>query len=165
MEPILVPGPPKEAFNKHRPISDLVKTQIEHFKHLEEKLPPDVRATLPQHDVVTENDAARYIAAMTTYLHSRPVAASPKIPKKAPSPKRSVAMPSRPALAIAAAAETPARKKTASQKTGSRKTAPEKTASRKMASGKAIASKKRSPAAKNSSSKPKARKSSGKRTK
>jgi hypothetical protein len=165
MEPILVPGTPKEAFNKHRAISDLVKKQIEHFKHLEEKLPPDVRATLPQHDVVTENDAARYIGAMTTYLHSRPVAASPKIPKQAPAAKRPVAMPSRPALAIAAAAETPAGKKTASQKTGSGKTAPKKTASRKMAFGKAIASKEKSPAAKKSSSKPKARKPSRKRTK
>jgi hypothetical protein len=165
MEPILVPGPPKEAFNKHRPISDLVRKQVEHFKHLEEKLPEDVRASLPQHDVVTENDAARYIAAMTTYLHNRPVAASPKIPKKAPSPKRPVAMPARPALAIAAAAETPARKKTASRKTGSRKTASKKTASKKMASRKTTASKKKTPAAKKSSSKPKAGSSSRKRAK
>jgi hypothetical protein len=150
MEPILVPGTPKEAFNKHRSISDLVRKQVEHFKHVEEKLPDDVRASLPQHDIVTENDAAHYIAAITSYLLSRPVAASPKIPKKAPSAKRPVVMPTRPALAIAAAAETPARKKTAAKKTVSRKTA---------------ASKKKTPAAKKSSSKPKAGRSSRKRTK
>jgi hypothetical protein len=139
MEPILVPGPPKEAFNKHRRISDLVRKQVEHFKHIEERLPEDIRATLPQHDVVTENDAARYIAAMTSYLLSRPVAASPKTPKKAPSAKRPVVMPSRPTLAIAAAAATPARKKTAStKKTASKKkpTAAKKTAGKKSLSSK-----------------------------
>jgi hypothetical protein len=155
MEPILVPGTPKEAFNKHRSISDLVRKQVEHFKHVEEKLPDDVRASLPQHDIVTENDAAHYIAAITSYLLSRPVAASPKIPKKAPSAKRPVVMPTRPALAIAAAAETPARKKTAAKKTAAKKTVSRKTA----------ASKKKTPAAKKSSSKPKAGRSSRKRTK
>jgi hypothetical protein len=152
MEPILVPGTPKEAFNKHRPISDLVKKQIEHFKHVEERLPEEVRASLPQHDVVTENDAARYIGAMTSYLLSRPVAASPKIPKKAPSAKRPVAMPVRPALALAAAAETPARKKSASGK-------------KAVVMKKKTAAKKKTTAKKSSSSKSKAGKSSRKRTK
>jgi hypothetical protein len=75
MEPILVPGPPKEAFDKNRRMSDLIRKQIEHFKHLEEKLPPDVRATLPQHRIVTEDDAARYIAPMTRLLRTRAKAA------------------------------------------------------------------------------------------
>jgi len=152
MEPILVPGTPKEAFNKHRPISDLVEKQVEHFKHVEEKLPQEVRASLPQHDVVTEDDAARYIGAITSYLLNRPVAASPKIPKKVPSAKRPVAMPARPALALAAAAETPAQKKTASTK---------KTA----ATRKKTVAKKKPAAKKSSSSKSKASKSSRKRTK
>jgi colicin import membrane protein len=155
MEPILVPGTPKEAFNKHRRISDLIRKQVEHFKHVEEKLPDDVRASLPQHDIVTENEAARYISAMTSYLLSRPVAASPKIPKKAPNPKRPVATSSRPALAIAAAAETPARKKAAATKKAASKTVSSKTA----------ASKKKTPTAKKSSSNPKAGRSSRKRTK
>ena len=169
MEPILVPGTPKEAFNKHRLISDLVRKQVEHFKHVEEKLPDDVRARLPQHDVVTENDAAHYIAAITTYLLNRPDAASPEIPKKAPSPKRPVAMPARPALAIAAAAETPARKKTAAKKTAASKTVsktvPRKTAASKAAPKKTAASKKKTPAGKKSSSTSKAGRSSRKRTK
>jgi hypothetical protein len=155
MEPILVPGTPKEAFNKHRLMSDLVKKQVEHFKHVEEKLPQDVRASLPQHDVVTENDAARYIAAMTTYLLSRP-AASPRIPKKAASTKRVVAMHARPALTLAAAAESPAPKRTAS---GIKAAAKKK----KPAATKKIAATKK-PAAKKSSS-PKAGSSSRKRAK
>jgi hypothetical protein len=77
MEPILVPGPPKAAFNKNRRMSDLIRKQIEHFKHLEEKLPPEVRATLPQHNLITEDDAARYIGPMTRLLRSRATAAAP----------------------------------------------------------------------------------------
>jgi len=30
MKTIHVPGPPKEAFNKHRQMSDLIKAQIKH---------------------------------------------------------------------------------------------------------------------------------------
>jgi hypothetical protein len=76
MEPILVPGPPKAAFNKNRRMSDLIRKQIEHFKHLEEKLPPEVRATLPQHNLITEDDAARYLGPMTRLLRSRTTAAA-----------------------------------------------------------------------------------------
>ena len=72
MEPILIPSVPKEAFNKHRLISDLVRKQVEHFKHVEDKLSEDVRMKLPQDAVTTEDEAARYIGAMTTYLLSRP---------------------------------------------------------------------------------------------
>lgn len=80
MEPIHVPRPPKEAFNKSRPVSDLIRKQIEHFKHLEHKLPDDVRKALPQHHVVTEDDAARYIAPMTRLLLSKPVTEAPMRP-------------------------------------------------------------------------------------
>jgi hypothetical protein len=71
MEPIRVPRPPKEAFNKQRPMSDLIKAQIRHFKHLEHKLPPEHRIALSQHRIISEEDAARYIAPMTRLLRSR----------------------------------------------------------------------------------------------
>lgn len=71
MNTILVPGPPKAAFNKHRRISDLIKAQVEHLKHLEHKMPEAVRAKLPQHAIVTENDAALYIASMTELFRSQ----------------------------------------------------------------------------------------------
>ena len=35
MEPIHVPGPPKEAFNKNRRVSDLIRAQVNHLKHIE----------------------------------------------------------------------------------------------------------------------------------
>lgn len=143
MEPILIPSVPREAFNKHRRISDLIRKQVEHFKHVEAKLPKDMRAKIPQHEIRTEGEAARYITAMTTYLLSRP---RPKqVAKKAVAIKPPAApRPSRP-LALAAAA-APARKKSAAKK----KSAP----------------KKETPAAKKSPSiKPKAKKTSPKRKK
>jgi hypothetical protein len=101
MELILVPGPPPSAFNKHRRVSDLIKKQVEHFKHLEEKLSAEERAKLPNHAVVTEDDAARYIAAFTRHLHTK---------RAAPAPRKPIKMDPRSAkqggLAIAAAADT-----------------------------------------------------------
>jgi hypothetical protein len=113
MEPIVVPAIPKEAFNKHRRISDLVRNQVEHFRHVEQKLPQDVREKLPSHEIATEDEAARYIHAMTAYLLSRPrpkKAATKAVAIKAPAP----ALPSQP-LALAAAA-APAQKKSAAKK-------------------------------------------------
>lgn len=99
MKEIAVPGPPKTAFNKRRPMSDLIKKQVEHFKHLEDKLPPEVRATLPQHAIVTEEDAARYIGPMTRYFLSRRTTAEPAEMRAVPSSREPVI------LDLAAAAE------------------------------------------------------------
>ena len=71
MDIILVPAPPKEAFQKLRPISNLIQAQVDHFKHVEEQLSREKRKAVPQHPIVTENDAALYIGAMTRLLRSR----------------------------------------------------------------------------------------------
>lgn len=123
MEPILVPSPPREAFNKNRPISDLIRKQVEHFKHIEEKLPQDIRAMLPQLSIVTESDAARYISAMTGYLLTRPVTKIPQTPNlqtpkkiapvKSPTPIRPT-----PPLSLAAAAVPAPKKSSANKKSG-----------------------------------------------
>lgn len=86
MEPILVPGPPKTAFDKNRRMSDLIRKQVEHFRHLEEKLPPELRAALPQHRIVTEDDAARYIAPMTQALLERAATVQAAKAQSAPTP-------------------------------------------------------------------------------
>lgn len=114
MDPILVPGPPKEAFKKLRPISDLIRSQVNHLKHLEEKLPAAVRATLPQHPLVTEDDAARYIAPMTAYLLSR-TAPAPEIPKQPTPVSTAKILPPTPIPPVSAKAG--AKKSTAKTKT------------------------------------------------
>jgi hypothetical protein len=119
MEPILVPKPPKEAFNKDRLISDLVRHQVEHFKHVEESLPADIRAKIPQHAIVTENDAARYIHVMTTYLLSRPRTEQPARKAFAAKPLTPI-RPRRP-LTLAATATPVLKKSTAKEKAPAKK--------------------------------------------
>ena len=108
MEVIHVPGPPKEAFNKNRPISDLIRAQVNHLKHLEANLPANLRQQLPQHEITTEDDAARYIGAMTSYFRSQPAAApAPPGPVTVPSVGRVIPIRPPTGLAIAAAGATP----------------------------------------------------------
>lgn len=111
MEPIHVPRPPKEAFNRNRPVSDLIRHQVEHFRHLEHRLSPELRQTLPQQRVLTEADAARYIAAMTRLLKSQaPTAATPR-PAPAVMPAPAPAAPAQGLdLAASAAKKKPAKK-------------------------------------------------------
>ena len=124
MEPVLIHSVPREAFNKHRPISDLVAKQVEHFKHIEEKLPPDVREKLPQHEIVTENDAARYISAITNYLLSRPAAKTRQLPKHIAEIERPAQGRPSPPLAMAAAAAPAQKKSAAKKKSASKKETP-----------------------------------------
>jgi hypothetical protein len=102
MEPILVPRPPKEAFNKNRRVSDLIRAQVNHLKHVEFKLPAHQRHAIPQHPITTEDEAARYIASMTRMLRTSggPVAAPAATSVKQPTPIRSAQ-----GLDLAAAAE------------------------------------------------------------
>jgi hypothetical protein len=101
MEPILVPGPPKEAFNKNRRVSDLIRAQVNHLKHIEAKLPANLRQGIPQHPIVTEDDAAQYIAPMTRLLRAQSTvapqvatrSAGPTLVAPAAAPPTSAALP------------------------------------------------------------------------
>jgi len=95
MEPIRVPRPPKEAFNKHRPVSDLIRNQVEHFRHVENKLSPEQRNALPQGHIRTEHEAAQYISAMTQLLLSQPAPAAPPLPAPIVMPRRARTLPGR----------------------------------------------------------------------
>jgi len=107
MEIIHVPPPSKEAFHKGRPMSDLIKAQIKHFKHVEEKLSPEQRDSIPQHRITTENEAALYITAMTRLLRSG-ITEKPAKPKLVPiAAKKSAPRAQTKGLAIAAS-ESPA---------------------------------------------------------
>jgi hypothetical protein len=116
MELIHVPAPSKDAFNKHRHLSDLIKAQIKHLKHVEHGLLQEIRDTLPQHPIVTENEAAVYIASMTALLHSRAV--TPEAPAKLASRARqpSLIRPSS-GISLAAAAGQTSGKSSSRKKT------------------------------------------------
>ena len=107
MEVIPVPPTPKQAFHTGRPMSDLIKAQVKHFKHVEAKLTPEQRESIPQHRITTENEAALYITAMTRLLRSG-VGERPAKPKLVPiAAKRSSPRTPAKGLAIAASASHP----------------------------------------------------------
>jgi hypothetical protein len=138
MATIRVPGPPPEAFRKNRPISDLIKSQIKHFQHLEHKLHLTLPTKFSPHDLNTEAAASQYIAEMTAALrHGAPSAqsaptpirvASPPKPDTTPAARSAPPFPIKPTrqsngIAIAASA--------ASTKSGAKKHAPAKRAKKK----------------------------------
>ena len=61
---ISIPKPPKGAFNKHRPVSELVWTQVEHLAAVVKKDIDDQRRAIS-----TEAQAAAFIRRMTAHLH------------------------------------------------------------------------------------------------
>ena len=68
---VRVPKP--MASPKHdRPLSDLLKKQVEHFQHVEKKmLPPDQHTSKTVENIKTEGEAAEYIREVTAKLHAR----------------------------------------------------------------------------------------------
>jgi hypothetical protein len=108
MEVIPVPPTPKQAFHKGRPMSDLIKAHVAHFKHIEAKLSPEQRESIPQHRITTENEAAQYITAMTRMMRSGVSDKSAKPKLVAITAKKSAARaPAAKGLAIAASAARP----------------------------------------------------------
>jgi hypothetical protein len=66
---IHVPKPAKDAYNPNRPVSSLLKSQIDHLKEAENKLPLRYRSELYIKAVKTEGEAARYIRDVTEAIH------------------------------------------------------------------------------------------------
>jgi hypothetical protein len=66
---IKVPRSAPGSFHKHRPISDLLKSQIEHLKEAEMKLRPETRTGVDINSIKTEEEAGLYIRKITAILH------------------------------------------------------------------------------------------------
>jgi hypothetical protein len=115
MDVIQVPATPRKAFNKNRRMSDLIRAQIEHFHHLEQKMPAALQSGLDPDSLVTEADAARYVAHMTQALLNKPApkkAAGPMLVKTGKSVKSAAPALPREGLAIAASGNKPVKKAT-----------------------------------------------------
>jgi hypothetical protein len=107
MEPIQVPQPSPTAFNKNRPISDLIRKQIEHFQHIQKKHKIKIDPVVGQ-NLDTEGGAARYITAMTRALRAQALSGAAAIPPRAPIPMPTPARATPgEGLALAAAADSP----------------------------------------------------------
>lgn len=78
---ISVPKPPKDAFNKGRPVSGLIKAHLEHLQRAEFRLPANLQTNIYINAIKTEGEAADYIRLVTERLHEahgREVASKPK---------------------------------------------------------------------------------------
>ena len=88
---IRVPKPAKKSFNPHRLLEGnaLLRNQVEHFKHLELKLPEKKRTGTDHEAIKTEAHAAEYIRKITTILVAKkPAEAKPAL--KSPAKKIAV---------------------------------------------------------------------------
>ena len=69
MTVIVVPKPPKAAFNADRPLSALLKNQILHMQEAEFRLPARQQTNIYINKIKTESQAAEYIGKVTARLH------------------------------------------------------------------------------------------------
>jgi len=124
VEPIVVPAPPRSAYNHNRRISDLLLSQLKHFQHVEKKsgdfgIDPEIAR-----NIHTEAGAAKYIAAVTTTLRARGLAGTATKPVLGMPPAKQSAKKSPKVTPLAIAAST------------TKTSAPKKSSSKKPAKGK-----------------------------
>ena len=81
---IHVPKPPKTAFDPDRPMGSLLKSQIDHLREAESKLPLRYRSEVYIKAVKTEGEAAQYIREVTEAIHE----AHEEAQRKRRAPKR-----------------------------------------------------------------------------
>jgi hypothetical protein len=110
---IQVPRPPKSAFDPDRPVSSLLKAQMEYLHEAEKRLPSRYHSEIYVNAVKTEGEAAKYIRHVTEAIHAAHLDAA--FARMRVIPKR------KPVIEIAAVADEPAERKAASQKNRSGK--------------------------------------------
>jgi hypothetical protein len=69
MTVIKVPKPPVSAYDPNRPVSSLLKMQIEHLSEAEKRLPLRYRSEIYVNAIRTEGEAANYIQSVTEAIH------------------------------------------------------------------------------------------------
>jgi hypothetical protein len=66
---IPVPKPPKSAMNPDRPVSKLLRNQVEHLQRAEFRLPLKQQTNIYINAIKTEGEAADYIRRVTEAIH------------------------------------------------------------------------------------------------
>jgi hypothetical protein len=70
MTVIKVPKPPQSAYDPGRPVSSLLKMQMEHLLEAEKRLPIHHHSGIYINAVKTEQEAAAYIRTVTDAIHN-----------------------------------------------------------------------------------------------
>jgi hypothetical protein len=68
---IKVPKPPRSAYDPNRPVSSLLKMQVEHLYEAEKRLPSRYRSEVYVNAIRTEGEAANYVRAVLQCIESR----------------------------------------------------------------------------------------------
>ncbi len=113
---------PPDSFQPDAPLNDLGRKQLEHFVHVAERLPPELRVDMPIPSPEDGHAANRFIAAVTDRLMSRKPPALKLVTKRHRKPAST-------GISIAAGAEEvhPQRAKSKSKsKSKARKHSPKK---------------------------------------
>jgi hypothetical protein len=105
---IHVPRPPKSSYDPNRPVSALLKAQIDYLHHAARRLPLRYRSEIYVNAIKTEGEAARYIREMTQAIHDAHADAAAARVKAVPKRKR--------VIEIAAVADERAERKRATKK-------------------------------------------------
>jgi glyceraldehyde-3-phosphate dehydrogenase/erythrose-4-phosphate dehydrogenase len=82
---IHVPRLPKNAFDPNRPVSALLRAQIEYLHDAERRLPLRYRSEVYINAIKTEGEAAKYIREVTEAIHdahAEAMAARVRVPSK-----------------------------------------------------------------------------------
>jgi len=69
MAAIKVPRPPESAYDPGRPISSLLKMQIEQLHKAERRLPTRYRSEIYPNAIKTEGEAAEFVRSVTEGIH------------------------------------------------------------------------------------------------
>jgi hypothetical protein len=98
MAVIRVPKTPKRAFNKNRPISTLLKSQLDQLEWAVRPASQRKPYQLPKTSVRTEGEAAERIGELTRRLHpegakTSPTLAEPQAARARPKKKRAKSRP------------------------------------------------------------------------
>ncbi|MGZ4816259.1 MAG: hypothetical protein ACXVZV_12670 [Terriglobales bacterium] len=105
---IHVPRPPKSSYDPNRPVSALLKSQIDYLHHAARRLPLRYRSEIYVNAIKTEGEAARYIREVTQAIHDAHAEAATARAKVVPKRKR--------VIEIAAVADERAERKRGSKK-------------------------------------------------
>ena len=69
MAAIKVPRPPESAYDPGRPISSLLRMQIEHLHTAERRLPTRYHSEIYPNAIKTEGEAAEFVRSVTEGIH------------------------------------------------------------------------------------------------
>jgi hypothetical protein len=87
---IHLPPIPQSAMNAGRPVSALLKAQIEHLREADRRLPLRYRTEIYANAIRTEGEAAEYVRSVTEAIHRAHAEAAARRARSVVKPRRRI---------------------------------------------------------------------------